>query len=103
MPANAVTFFSLVIDLMNFDLLPKDTASLEVAEPFNERFSRLGYKSVLSRDNLGSMLYINVGIIILTAVAIKLKLVLDKTKFVGKVNAKIAQKVQYNLIMRSVM
>jgi hypothetical protein len=68
-PENAVLFYSFIIDISNFDIIPTEKIlkllfSFSASES-EEQYKRLGYDSQNIVENLGSMFLFLLGIVLL--------------------------------------
>ena len=65
-PANASIFFSSLLSLVNFNLIPVEKPTRKILDlnydqPYSDNFNQLGYDSTYFLINMGTLLYIFFG------------------------------------------
>jgi len=65
------------LDLLSFDNLLADHFGMDDSEPFNESFQSLGYSSLFSLRNFGSLILLFIGPPLLSAIVSAVNVCID--------------------------
>ena len=77
-PQNAVTFYTFINDVANFDILPTDQIraaifSFSDSPEWGQNFNQIGYESQNIIENLGSMMLSLLGFFFLAALTLLIR------------------------------
>jgi hypothetical protein len=106
-PENTMFFYSLIIDISSFNLIPESwMAAINKKlfffkeEEFDELFTKMGYESESSIENLGSWFMYLGGFVGLVAFVLLIRFLKNRFQFLKKVYTYLAKIIFWNMILR---
>lgn len=109
-PTNVQYFLNLLVDLINFDIIPTDYIIEKVFrikesadDTTNTILSALGYKSTKLLSNMGTFFIALAFILALVVLIIVMRFLIKKFERVRKVYEWLNKKLFFNLFLRTIM
>ena len=106
-PENTMFFYSLIIEISSFNLIPESWMEAIKKKffyfndvEFDESFTKMGYKSESSIENLGSMFMYFGGSLCLLGFVLLIRFLKNRSQFINKVYTYLAKIIFWNLILR---
>ena len=107
-PQNCVYFFTFIVDIVNFSIIPTDKIMNKVfsfknatSDAMSKSFQGLGYKSANILKNLGFIAIGLVGLGFIIILVMLLKLLVNKYPKIQPVYSFISAKIFFNCIIRA--